>query len=105
MQQKILHFVNVCTICCDKDNLQGLKYILILTCGSQAHSISSDESIHNLEYIEDIQIFGMNMPFISSSEGKNAYFTRRNKWHIHSKNLNFLFIIYSFKRGKFFRFK
>ena len=25
-------------------------------------------------YIEDIQIFGMNMPFISSSEAKNAYF-------------------------------
>ena len=26
------------------------------------------------EYIEDIQNFGMNMPFISSSEAKNAYF-------------------------------
>ena len=26
------------------------------------------------EYIEDIQIFGMNTPFISSSEAKNAYF-------------------------------
>ena len=26
------------------------------------------------EYIEDIQIFGMNMPFISSSEAKNIYF-------------------------------
>ena len=26
------------------------------------------------KYIEDIQIFGMNMPFISSSEAKNAYF-------------------------------
>ena len=25
-------------------------------------------------YIEDIQIFGMNMPFISSSEATNAYF-------------------------------
>ena len=25
-------------------------------------------------YIEDIQIFGMNMTFISSSEAKNAYF-------------------------------
>ena len=25
-------------------------------------------------YIEDIQIFGMNMAFISSSEVKNAYF-------------------------------
>ena len=25
-------------------------------------------------YIEDIQIFGMNMPFISSSEAKNTYF-------------------------------
>ena len=26
------------------------------------------------KYIEDIQIFGMNMPFISSSEAKNIYF-------------------------------
>ena len=26
------------------------------------------------KYIEDIQSFGMNMPFISSSEAKNAYF-------------------------------
>ena len=26
------------------------------------------------EKIEDIQFFGMNMPFISSSEAKNAYF-------------------------------
>ena len=25
-------------------------------------------------YIEDIQIFGMNMPFISSNEAKNLYF-------------------------------
>ena len=28
----------------------------------------------SFEYIEDIQSFGMNMPFISSSEAKNAYF-------------------------------
>ena len=28
----------------------------------------------NVEYIEDIHFFGMNMPFISSSEAKNAYF-------------------------------
>ena len=26
------------------------------------------------KYIEDIQIFGRNVPFISSSEAKNAYF-------------------------------
>ena len=26
--------------------------------------------------IEDIQMFGLNMPFISSSEVKNAYFMR-----------------------------
>ena len=26
------------------------------------------------DYIDDIQIFGMNTPFISSSEAKNAYF-------------------------------
>ena len=62
-----------------------------------------------MEYIEDIQIFGMNMPFISSSEAKNAYFmsgfsrfTRWNKWHIHDKKLNFLFIIYNFKQDRFF---
>ena len=32
--------------------------------------------VHSLNkyYIEDIQIFGMNMPFISSSEAKSAYF-------------------------------
>ena len=30
--------------------------------------------IYQVYYIEDIQIFGMNMPFISSSEAKNAYF-------------------------------
>ena len=29
----------------------------------------------NMKYKEDIQIFGMNMPFISSSEAKNASFT------------------------------
>ena len=28
----------------------------------------------SFKYIEDIQIFGMNMPFISSSEAKNTYF-------------------------------
>ena len=27
-----------------------------------------------MQNIEDIQVFGMNMPFISSSEAKNAYF-------------------------------
>ena len=26
---------------------------------------------------------------------------RSNKWHIHEKNLNFLFIIYNFKRDIF----
>ena len=30
--------------------------------------------IFQLQYIEDIQIFRMNMPFISLSEAKNAYF-------------------------------
>ena len=25
-----------------------------------------------------------------------------NKWHIHDKNLNFLFIIFTFKRDRFF---
>ena len=27
-----------------------------------------------VDYMEDIQVFEMNMPFISSSEAKNAYF-------------------------------
>ena len=31
-------------------------------------------SLYCKQYIEDIQIFGMNMPFISSSEAKNTYF-------------------------------
>ena len=30
--------------------------------------------VHTSRYIEDIQIFGMDMPFILSSEAKNAYF-------------------------------
>ena len=56
------------------------------------------------------------MPFISSSEAKNTYFMsgeatneiyifslhEMKKWHIHSKKLNFLFIIYTFKRDRFF---
>ena len=46
------------------------------------------------------------MPFISSSEAKMritfSRFTRRNKWHIHSKNFNILFIIYNFKCDIFF---
>ena len=32
------------------------------------------QGLQEVEDIEDIQIFGMIMPFISSSEGKNAYF-------------------------------
>ena len=32
------------------------------------------KSTFGCKYIEDIQIFGMNMPFISLSEAKNAYF-------------------------------
>ena len=56
-------------------------------------------------YIEDIQIFGMNMPFISSSEAEKSIFhewlrikytfsrfKRRNKMHVHDKNLNVLVI-------------
>ena len=56
------------------------------------------------------------MPFISSSEAKNAYFMSgeaTNEIYIFSlhgmklmayssKNLNFLFIIYHFKRYRFF---
>ena len=39
-----------------------------------------------MKYIEDIQFFGMNMPFISSSKAKNAYF-------MSGKNLNILYIL------------
>ena len=38
------------------------------------HEDSNNVTSLKYKYIEDIQIFGMNMPFISSSEGKNAYF-------------------------------
>ena len=84
------------------------------------HFVSSC-TIFTVYNIEDIQVFGMNMPFISSSEAKNAYFMsgeatneirrmkytfsrfmRWNKWHIHSKHLNFLLIIYNFKRDRYF---
>ena len=53
------------------------------------------------------------MPFISPGEAKNAYFMsgentiyifslhRLNKWHIHDKILNFLFIIHNFKCDRF----
>ena len=55
------------------------------------------------------------MPFISSSEAKNAYFMSGFEIYIFSllnfteingifmtKKLNFLFIIYTFKRDRFF---
>ena len=59
----------------------------------------------------------MNMTFISLSEAKNAKFISgeatnekyifslhemKKKRHIHSKNLNFLFIIYNFNRDRSF---
>ena len=59
-------------------------------------------------YIEEIQIFGMNMPFISSCEAKNAYFMSgvasgdEINGIFSSKNLNFHFSIYHFKRNRFF---
>ena len=36
--------------------------------------VQSDSCCVVCTYIEDIEILGMNMPFISSSEAKNAYF-------------------------------
>ena len=48
---------------------------LLLGNGFKCTSYQVGKSIKLLNwYIEDIQIFGMNMPFISSSEAKNAYF-------------------------------
>ena len=58
-----------------------------------------------MEFIEDIQIFGMNMAFISSSEAKNAYFMRgvasRDKTNgiFSPANLSILFNVYNVKRG------
>ena len=52
-----------------------------------------------------IQFFGINMPFISSREARKCIFhfatheicifrfTPRNKWHIHPKNWNILYIL------------
>ena len=56
--------------------------------GSPASSGSVSGSL-DLKNIEDIHIFGMNMPFISSSEAKNAYFMSGD-------------IIYNFKRNRCF---
>ena len=44
-------------------------------------------------YIEDIQIFGLNVLFLSSSEAKNAYSMRArlNKCQIHDKKIVFSF--------------
>ena len=61
--------------------------------------------------IEDIQIFGMNMPFISSSEAKNAYFMSGGAtneiyiFSLHEKSFaetfTFSTYIYHFKRNRF----
>ena len=58
----------------------------------------------SIEYIEDIQIFGMNMPFISSSEAKNAKprmkytfarFKRWYKWHrLYMTKIWIFFLLY-----------
>ena len=58
----------------------------------------------------NIQIFWMNTSFISSREVRKKYFcifrfTRWNKWHIQGQNLNYLFIIYNFKRDRFLAIK
>ena len=43
-------------------------------------------------YIKDIQILGMNMPFVSSSEAKNAYFMSGE-----AKNEIFIFSLHEMK--------
>ena len=43
------------------------------------------------EYIEDIQIFGMNMPFISSSEARKCIF------HSWRENEIYIFSLHSMK--------
>ena len=50
----------------------------VITYGKNLHT---DISRGGKKYIEDIQIFGMNMPFISSSEAKNAYFMSGEATH------------------------
>ena len=50
---------------------------VISSCGCvniDSRYVMTMSNFHQIKYIEDIQIFGMNMPFISSSEAKNAYF-------------------------------
>ena len=52
------------------DKLKELNSLLALN-DNAVTQLSDHVSI---QYIEDIQIFGKNMPFISWSEVKNAYF-------------------------------
>ena len=58
------------------DVLSQKRVILIRTVSNLFKILSNKMSFPSsyLVYIEDIHIFGMNMPFISSSEAKNAYF-------------------------------
>ena len=56
-----------------------------------------------ISYIEDIRIFGMNMPFISSSEAKNAYFMSgeaTNEIYIFSPH-EMKLMAYSFQKFEF----
>ena len=41
---------------------------------AQYSQVSGEDLLVCKKYIEDIHIFGMNMPFISSSDAKNVYF-------------------------------
>ena len=62
--------------------------------------------VYSFECIEDIQILGMNMPFISSCEAKNAYFMTGEatneiyfSYFIHGKATNkiYFFLLHEMK--------
>ena len=85
-----------CKICVELNNK---RVIALLSVNSSFVEISKEAPhllfVQIFQLIEDIQIFGMNMPFISSSEAKNVYF-------MSDEATNFLFIIHSFKPGQIF---
>ena len=78
---QLIRFARVCSNVDDFNNRNFFLTAKLLKQGYGYHKIRKAFSKfyrrHSeliVKYIEDIQLFGMNMPFISSSEAKNAYF-------------------------------
>ena len=65
--------------------------------GMRSYSAKKSVALKIVYNKKKIQFFGMNVPFISS-EAKNTYLMSdfANKWHIHSKNLNILYVFVPF---------